>query len=77
MSIAFKCDRCWQLFDPVYSIDPFSKINELIFQDGISFKDNKVTHRYSKLDLCPECTKKLADFLFIVDDRRKPFYDKP
>lgn len=57
MSNAKKCDRCKQL----YSLP----ISFVVFDDWWRYSVSKDCHPYPeiRLDLCPECRKKLAEWI--------------
>ena len=65
MSIASKCDRCGECFDPYSITADFVKIDEYRILDKTwatnalkQFKDRK-----SNIDLCPECADKFLRFM--------------
>lgn len=62
MAKAFKCDRCGLLYSPGDGL-AMVPIHEDLIEVEVSVKSHP--HPPIVLDLCPECRRKLEDFLGI------------
>lgn len=63
MSAVCRCDICGEIFEGEVLN---STIN--IYDYSTSADEEYVSTEYENLDLCPECTKKLQNFIYVLQN---------